>query len=177
MLNSKVDKALLATFIALLGGLVYVVTTSVEQEVVAVGSKAPPFRLTTDQGITITPTNFGGKLLVLNFWATWCPPCLEEIPSLSEFQRRYRDKGVVVVAVSVDEDEEAYRNFLEHVRVSFLTARDPGAELSVRFGTFKFPETYIIGPDGRVLQKVVGAANWLDPLMIQRIEAVLRSSS
>jgi thiol-disulfide isomerase/thioredoxin len=68
--------------------------------------------------------NFGGKLLVLNFWATWCPPCVQETPSLSQFAATYANKGVVVLGVSVDKDEKAYRNFLQKFNPAFLYARD-----------------------------------------------------
>ena len=65
------------------------------------GQPAPVFALKTDQGRSITPTSFGGKVLVLNFWATWCPPCIQEVPSLNQFQRRFAGEGVVVIAVSI----------------------------------------------------------------------------
>src|SRR5260370_3695535 len=65
------------------------------------GGLAPDFSVKTDQGTVVTANSFGGKILVLNFWATWCAPCVQEIPSLSEFQKRFAKSGVVVVAISV----------------------------------------------------------------------------
>ena len=76
---------------------------------------------------------------MLNFWATWCPPCVEEMPSLDEFQKRLAASGVVVLGVSVDTSEPPYREFLQKAKVSFLTARDPEAEISAEYGTFKYP--------------------------------------
>ena len=120
------------------------------------GDKAPDFTITTDSGKQITRSDFGGRLLVLNFWATWCPPCVEEMPSLDEFQKRLAASGVVVLGVSVDTNEPPYRAFLQKARVSFLTARDPQASISAEYGTFKYPETYVIDSSGRVLQKHIG---------------------
>src|ERR1700733_8563450 len=77
------------------------------------GGQAPAFTVTTDQGKTLTQDSFGGRLLVLNFWATWCAGCVEEIPSLNVFQHKYADKGVVVVAISVDKNPDKYKAFLE----------------------------------------------------------------
>ena len=96
------------------------------------GDSAPSFSITADNGQTFSPTSFGGKLLVLNFWATWCPPCVSETPSLSEFQRQLTDSGVVVLAVSVDKSEKAYRDFLAKMKPAFVTARDPDAEHQLR---------------------------------------------
>src|ERR1700681_3557567 len=77
-----------------------------------------------------------GKVLVLNFWATWCPPCVQETPSLSEFAKAYAGKGVVVMGVSVDKDEKLYRAFLERFHPGFLTARD--MKIHEDYGTFMY---------------------------------------
>ena len=102
-------------------------------------------------------------MLVLNFWATWCAPCVEEEPSLSEFQKRLAGSGVVVVGVSVDKNPGLYSQFLKRFSPAFQTARDPDETISNSYGTFKFPETYVIDRNGKVVQKVIGARNWMDP--------------
>src|ERR1051325_2203979 len=121
----KLERAIQTLIGLLLAVFVYVIFDSFHERLVEVGDSAPDFSITTDNGRTITNSNFGGKLLVLNFWATWCQPCVEEIPSLDEFQRRFAKSGVVVLGISVDSDEDVYRRFLARARVSFLTARDP----------------------------------------------------
>ena len=123
------------------------------------GDRAPNFSITTDQGKQITPTAFGGNLLVLNFWETACVPCVKELPSLSSFARAFRLQGVVVVAVSGDEDPEKYRRFLSDHHVVLETYRDPSRGISKSFGTYMFPETYIL-QHGRIVRKVVGGIDW-----------------
>ena len=104
-----------------------------------------------------------GQVVVLNFWATWCPPCVEEMPSLVEMQRRMKARGVTVVAVSVDVDQNAYRQFLKDHNVSLLTVRDPDQKSSGLYGTFKFPETYVIDRQGVMRRKFIGAVEWTAP--------------
>jgi peroxiredoxin len=130
-------------------------TDGVPQE----GDPAPGFSITTDQGKRISPSALPGSLLVLNFWETSCAPCVAELPSLSAFARKFRSKHVVVVAVSGDEDPRKYSRFLLDHKIVLDTLRDPARRISKSFGTFMFPETYII-QDGRIVRKVVGAIDW-----------------
>jgi cytochrome c biogenesis protein CcmG, thiol:disulfide interchange protein DsbE len=105
--------------------------------------------------------------VVLNFWATWCPPCVEEMPSLVEMQRRMKAKGVTVLAVSVDVDEKAYRQFLKDHNVNLITARDPSQKSNTMYGTFKFPETYVIDRKGLMRRKFIGAVDWTEPDVLE----------
>jgi len=116
-----------------------------------------------DDQSKITLSQFRGQVVVLNFWATWCPPCVEEMPSLVEMQRRFKAKGVTVLAVSVDVDESAYRQFVKDHNVDLLTVRDPDQKSSALYGTFKFPETYIVDRDGVIRRKFIGAVDWTAP--------------
>ena len=136
------------------------------------GGTAPAFSITTDQKRTVTPVSFGGKVLVLNFWATWCSPCVQEIPSLNEFQKRFANSGVVVVAISVDKSEQKYHRFLDRIPVSFDTARDAKADIPTEYGTFQFPESYII-KDGRIVRKFDNAADWTSDDITQYVQSLL----
>ena len=162
-------RALLAVLSVAFAGLIFF---SLRDTSAKEGGRAPQFTVSTDQGKTITPVSFGGKVLVLNFWATWCPTCIQEIPSLDAFQKRFAKEGVVVVAVSIDKNEQKYKAFLNKVHVNFDTARDPNAEVSTRYGTFIFPETYII-KDGRIQRKFPNAENWVSDDMTQYVESLL----
>ncbi len=111
-------------------------------------------------------------MLVLNFWATWCATCVQEIPSLNEFQKRFADSGVKVVAVSIDTNQQKYRAFLDRIHVAFETARDPAADISAEFGTFQYPETYII-KDGRIARKFGNAQDWTSDDITQYVQSLL----
>jgi cytochrome c biogenesis protein CcmG, thiol:disulfide interchange protein DsbE len=127
-----------------------------------IGSNAPEFTVQDAQN-KIALSQYRGQVVVLNFWATWCPPCVEELPSLVEMQRRMKGKGVTVLAVSVDVDESAYRQFVKDHNVNLLTARDPDQKSNVLYGTFKFPETYVIDRNGVMRRKFIGAVDWTEP--------------
>ena len=153
--------------------LVVVVAGTLEQRVITAGDTAPDFSIVDLHGRTITRSDFGGKVLVLNFWASWCPPCISELPSLNEFASEYSSKGVVVFGVSIDKNEHLYENFLRQRHVVFDTARDPEANISASYGTFLIPETYIIDRNGKVLEKVISDQNWMDPGFLARVNAML----
>jgi cytochrome c biogenesis protein CcmG/thiol:disulfide interchange protein DsbE len=155
----------------LLVGLVYVIYAAIHERVVVAGDAAPEFVIRTDSGRQITVPNFGGKLLVLNFWATWCPPCVQETPSLSQFAARYAGKGVVVLGVSVDKDEKQYRAFLDRFHPLFETARD--FKIHEDYGTFMYPETYFIDSRGKVVKKIAEGADWSDPQIEQYVNSLL----
>lgn len=127
-----------------------------------IGSNAPDFTV-QDSDRSVKLSDFRGQIVVLNFWATWCPPCIEEMPSLVEMQRRMKAKGITVVAVSVDVDEGAYRQFLKDHNISLVTVRDAAQKSNTLYGTFKYPETYIIDRNGVMRRKFIGAIDWTAP--------------
>ncbi len=130
-----------------------------------IGEQAPDFSL-QDSGRTVALHDYKGQVVVLNFWATWCPPCVEEMPSLVEMQSRLKDKGVTVLAVSLDIDGAAYQKFLKDNKVDLLAVRDPNQVSNTLYGTFKFPETYVIDRQGVVRRKFIGAVNWNNPEIV-----------
>lgn len=111
----------------------------------------------------VTLSQFRGQVVVLNFWATWCPPCVEEMPSLVEMQRRLKAKGITVVAVSIDVDESAYKQFVKDHGVNLLTVRDPEQKTPTLYGTRGWPETYIIDRNGVMRRKFIGPVDWTEP--------------
>ncbi|HVW83381.1 MAG TPA: TlpA disulfide reductase family protein, partial [Bryobacteraceae bacterium] len=129
--------------------------TSLHETVINAGDRAPSFSITTDSGKTVTAREFGGKLLLLNFWATWCPPCIEEIPGLNEMARQLGPKGLVILGVSVDKDESAYKQFLARNPLAYLTARDPAENINLSYGTIQYPESYLIDQNGKVIEKYI----------------------
>ncbi len=158
MKNVKTDLILRAAIGLLTVALVYVIYIAMHERIVVAGDAAPDFSVKTDNGRTVSLPDFGGKVLVLNFWASWCPPCVQETPSLSSFASAYANKGVVVLGISVDRDETAYQAFLKKFNPAFLTVRE--STIHEDYGTFMYPETYIIDTKGRVLKKIVEPVDW-----------------
>jgi cytochrome c biogenesis protein CcmG/thiol:disulfide interchange protein DsbE len=114
-----------------------------------------------------------GKVVVLNFWASWCPPCLEETQSLNRLQQDISAKGGVVLGVSVDEDKQAYEKFLVDNHVVFPTYRDATKKSAADYGTSMFPETYLIDREGRLARKIVGPQDWQSPEVMGSIDVLL----
>jgi peroxiredoxin len=127
-----------------------------------VGTSAPDFTV-QDNDRKVSLQELRGKIVVLNFWATWCVPCVDEMPSLVQMQQKMKGNGVEVLAISVDVNESAYQNFLKAYKVNLLTVRDPDQKSNNLYGTFKFPETYIIDRHGVLRRKFVGPIDWGQP--------------
>jgi len=125
-----------------------------------IGSQAPEFKI-SDGKQSLDIDKLRGRVVVLNFWATWCAPCVEEIPTLVEMQRRMPQ--IAVVSVSADEDDAAYRQFLSAHSVNFVSVRDPSYRAPHMYGTVKIPETYVIDRNGILRRKFVSAQDWTSP--------------
>src|SRR5271155_2069459 len=127
-----------------------------------IGSNAPDFTV-QDSDHKVTLSEFHGQVVILNFWATWCPPCVEETPSLVQMQARFKNKGVVVLAVSIDDDDAAYHKFLNQYHVNMVTVRDESQKTARLYGTFGWPETYVIDRNGIIRRKFIGPVDWTSP--------------
>ena len=128
------------------------------------GDEAPPFRLDGMEGGSVSLEALRGRVVVLHFWATWCPPCLEELPRLLTFFRKQDPDRFVLVAVNVDKGDPArVREFLGTWGLEHRGYLDPGGRLARRYGTIRFPETYALDRHGVLRMKVVGASDWSDP--------------
>jgi cytochrome c biogenesis protein CcmG/thiol:disulfide interchange protein DsbE len=125
-----------------------------------IGKPAPQFVL-SDGARTADLSKLRGRVVLLNLWATWCAPCIEELPSLLALQRQMPD--VAVVAVSMDQDPDVYRRFLIEHHVDVLTVRDEEQRVNALYGTVQIPETYIIDKQGILRRKFIGAQNWTSP--------------
>ncbi len=158
-------KAVKRIFILIVAAILLMAACTSGSRPPRIGEQAPDFSL-QDSGRTVALHDYKGQVVVLNFWATWCPPCVEEMPSLVAMQSRLKDKGVTVLAVSLDIDGAAYQKFLKDNRVDVLAVRDPNQVSNALYGTFKFPETYVIDRQGVVRRKFIGAVNWTNPEIV-----------
>jgi len=141
---------------------------------IGAGDEAPDFTLPALGGGSLALHDFRERVVVLNFWATWCPPCVDEIPSLRKFAEQMRLAGVVVIGVSADRNRAAVEKFTADNRLSYPIAHDSSQTVAARYGTFKYPETYIIGRDGRVARKIVGAVDWQNPPLLSAVQELAR---
>lgn len=121
---------------------------------------APDFTV-SDGTTTVHLASYRGKVVLLNFWATWCGPCVEELPSL--IQLHHDMPNLVIIGVSVDEDPDAYTSFLRERHVDFITVRDPSESAPNLYHSDMWPETYLIDRRGMIRSKFIGPQDWSNP--------------
>lgn len=142
------------------------VSPSVRQgEPSRIGSEAQDFTFEAN-GKAMRLSDLRGKVVVLNFWATWCAPCVEEMPSLNRLQAQIERQNGVVLGISVDVDAAAYQKFLIDHQITFPTYRDSSKGIATSYGTFMYPETFIIDPKGKIVRKIIGPTEWDNPVMV-----------
>lgn len=127
-----------------------------------IGKTAQDFTV-QDGGKSIRLADYRGKVVLVNFWASWCGPCIQETPALVELHHERPD--LAIVAISIDEDAGAYQRFLQRFHVDYTTVRDPDQKVAKVYGTDGWPETYIIDRQGILRRKVVGDPDWSSPEM------------
>jgi cytochrome c biogenesis protein CcmG/thiol:disulfide interchange protein DsbE len=171
-LKRKLITGLVLAFIAAL--LVLFVRPDYRQgEASMRGRPAKNFQFTMD-GTSKTLADLRGKVVVLNFWATWCPPCVEETPSLIQLQKSIAPLGGTILGVSLDDDQNAYAEFLKSYHIDFPTYRDPTKKSALDYGTTMYPETYIIDRNGRIDRKIIGPQDWQSAEMSAYLNSVLQ---
>jgi len=132
------------------------------------GRIAPQFTV-SDGTTTVNLASYRGHVVLLNFWATWCAPCVAEIPGLIELQRDM--PKLVVIGVSVDQNAAAYKRFIATHHLNFITVRNPSESVPTLFHTDMWPETYLIDRNGVIRNKFVSNQDWSDP----EIRAMIKS--
>ncbi len=135
------------------------------------GAVAPDFMLKDLNGVARGLPK--GEVVLLNFWATWCPPCRQEMPSMVSLYQRLKDHGLKVVAVSVDRNLSDLTGFVREYGIPFEVLHDADASVSHRYGVYRYPETFIIDRTGRVRTHVIGMMNWMDPVVVKALQAML----
>jgi len=121
---------------------------------------APEFTLANPAGKRVALKDFRGKLVLLNFWATWCAPCREEMPAMERLYQRYKDRGFAILGVNVKDDKKSALSFLKELKITFPIALDPQGEAGLLYGAWGLPTTYLIDPKGLVLARLWGPAQW-----------------
>ena len=156
--------ALLVAIIIVLGGGAYIYFNLPSTTAVVAGDTAPDFTLQDTAGNTVTLSELRGKVVMVNFWATWCPPCKEEMPSMDRLNKFMAGEDFVMLAINADKNgPSVVPDFLQKNPHSFTVLYDPQAEVQERYGVYKFPESFIIRKDGLIDRKVIGAIDWSSP--------------
>lgn len=138
------------------------------------GRVAPPFTI-HDGSQTVSLSQYRGHVVLLNFWASWCPPCIEELPSLMALHRRLPQ--LVILGVSIDEDAQAYHNFLLANNIDFTTIREPSRATQNLYGTVQIPESYVIDRSGHIVRKYISAQDWTNPEIVRTLSSVLKAKN
>jgi peroxiredoxin len=155
------------------GAAVFFVQHGARQSPVEIGQSAPDFTVPAfPSGEVRLRERRSNSVILVNFWATWCPPCVDESPSLEKFAEQVRGQGVEVIAISVDQDPAALQKFINQFGLTFTIGRDPNQTLAHRYGTFQYPETYIVDRDGRVAEKIIGGIDWQDPRIMSFVRGL-----
>jgi peroxiredoxin len=140
------------------------------------GQLAPDFTFRDQSGKEYSLSAFRGKVVLVNFWATWCPPCLEEMPSMEQLQRRMANQPFAILGLSVDSSWEPVNRFMQQHQLTIPVYADFDKEISTRYGTIVYPETYILDKKGRVAYKVIGPRDWLSAETLKFLDVLLAES-
>lgn len=137
-----------------------------------VNRPAADFTLPLFSGGEITLSSLRGKPVVINFWASWCPPCREEAPILEKVWRQYRNKEVTFIGVDIQDAEGDARAYIKEFGITYPNGPDIGGRITIDYGVSGIPVTFFVNREGRIVSRWVGAIN--EPLLVARIEELLR---
>jgi peroxiredoxin len=138
------------------------------------GSAAPDFslpRLAGDGEVSLSALR--GRVVLVNFWATWCAPCEDEMPAMQRLYEQLGADGFELLAVSVDQSADDVKAFRERLALSFPILLDPERRASNLYQTFRYPESFLVDRNGVVVERYVGPREWDDPLYLQRIRDLM----
>jgi peroxiredoxin len=139
------------------------------------GNPAPAWEARDLDGAPVSLEALRGEVVILNVWATWCAPCLREMPGLEALSRHFEGRGLHVVGASVDRGsaERDVRRFAEDLGITFTVALDPDQRVMSRFRTLGVPETFLIDSEGTIAHRWIGEFDPMDPSVLERVEALL----
>ncbi len=139
--------------------------------------QAPEFTLTTLDGTPMRLSDLRGKVVFINLWATWCPPCREELPTMVRFYERFKDRGVEILAISEDTDPEAVRRMVAKQGLTFPVLMDENKRVYTLYRATGVPETHLLDKDGNVRGSQLGPFDWDSPAVIAKVEELLRAAT
>lgn len=150
-------------------------------DTVVVGQPVPTFALINRAGETVRLEDFRGRVVLINFWATWCPTCLVEMPSFNRLAEHFAGRPLQIIGISEDGESgggwRAVDTYVHQHPLNFVILLDPDGHVADQFGTQAIPETFLIDQQGRLVRNFFGAYEWDDPAIIKQIEMLLSSPS
>lgn len=174
-MNKKTVLVTVIVILAAIGLLFGLGQRGSKSVIIKEGDRAPEFTLPALDGRAVSLSSLRGKAVLVHFWATWCPPCVEEIPVLEQLYRSLSGQDIEILAVSVDEGGAAVVGpFARKNRLSFPVLLNPDRSVATGYGTLRFPETYVLDGNGIVRYKVIGAQDWMHPRNLQAIKELLQ---
>jgi peroxiredoxin len=144
---------------------------------IQVGVGAPGFSLPTLGGGEVSLTSLRGKVVLLNFWASWCEPCQVEMPAMERLYRKLRPQGFELIAVSVDDNEKDVKDFSTRLGLTFPILLDPSKRVATTYQTFRYPESFLIDRRGTLVEHYVGSRDWDAPAYVSRIERLMEGGT
>jgi len=135
--------------------------------------KAKDFTLEDLKGSAVSLRDFEGKVIFLNFWATWCPPCRIEMPDMEKLWQKFKDEDFVILAVDLRERKDKVSSFVKENGYTFPVLLDSGGEVANTYGITAIPTTYLLDPRGRIVGKALGARHWVSDDAFKLIEHLL----
>jgi len=133
----------------------------------------PDFVLPDPAGTKLSLKDFRGKLVFLNFWASWCVPCREEMPAMERLYQEFKDRGFVILAVNIKDTRKDALAFVKELKLTYPILLDPPGEVGLLYGAWGLPATYLIGVKGEGLARAWGPADWYSPGARELIQALL----
>jgi peroxiredoxin len=178
-IKSRKDVVMLLVLVVLAVAFYFFVIRSPDwgPELAKVGDPAPDFTLPNLAGNSVRLADYRGKVVLLNFWATWCPPCIWEMPSMESLYQSLKSREFEILAVSIDSrGEDVVRSFVADYRLTFPILLDPDSAVFKRYGITGVPETIIIGRDGNVASKIIGPRNWMEREWLDYFDRLLKET-
>lgn len=142
------------------------------------GLEVPDFAFPDINGKQISLSDHKGKVVLVNIWATWCPPCRQEMPSMQRLYEKFKGENFEILAVSIDsEGREAVAPFMQKMHLTFPALLDPGETIIPLYGITGVPESFIVDKDGRLVEKIVGPMNWATPEVFSLFKDLMQKPS
>ncbi len=161
--------------LAMAGGLVWLLAQPRVVPPIEPGRAAPAFSLENLEGGQADLASLRGKVVLINFWATWCKPCEDEMPAMERLYQKLHPEGFELLAVSVDDGVEEVRAFRDRLGFNFPVLLDPTKDTARQYQSFRYPESYLVDRDGTLIERYIGPREWDAPAYVERIERLLGS--